>query len=732
MKYPKMKKRSKNTVAVPSLSGGINLRDALNMCADNQLTDCLNMWFCDGVLKTRAGRKRIAEYLFPDIAFGSTLNWSYREDKHSIHENVTRIIDGSVYKLISFLTVFKDYNEITADGASYSYENYSRLILLWLDEKGNSIYNMSVGATDKIGDSLYFTDKITNYFIASTKDGIYLFVNGDATKKIYKYDGALREIDDGEIYVPIVMNHCKPNGDTLMSMQEIIDNGGELFEGYNLLSDKYRMVYSTVNKKLLENEDSTHPMAYTLCRNTKGFTGRFVEARLTTNTGTYTHKVEITANAGWDMETAENGDTPDNLYMWVFGTMLTFCDKEGNIVWVSEDDYIEDNLEITAPIKKTDENLSKVFSMSTACWFGGLPEEKNSGTRLFLGGGIEEEKKSLVVWSGINKPLYFPESCEVYVGNSNSAVTGFGKQDDMLVIFKEDEIYCTKYDGISKNTATNQTALPLAEINSIIGCLSGKSIRLCRNRLVWLGNDKKVYTLTSGSQYGGYNVFCISEMVDRKLKTETNLKDAYALDFCGHYMLVSGNSAYLMDYNSYGYQYAYSYKKTEDANIKIPWYIWDGLADEESKLFNVGEMLCGITFGFVGGQAPINSASKIVLYSFTDNKDDGKAIKSAVKTKFFDFGLPNHRKDVEAVGVTFGNNGGEPITVRFITESGTDSANITLTGADTDPREAGYIKSRILYPAIRSAVRFGLSFECEGNMAIEGLNITYRTLGGAR
>jgi hypothetical protein len=53
MKYPAMNKRPRQAVVAPDFSGGLNLRDGISQIADNQLTDCLNMWFKDGALRTR-------------------------------------------------------------------------------------------------------------------------------------------------------------------------------------------------------------------------------------------------------------------------------------------------------------------------------------------------------------------------------------------------------------------------------------------------------------------------------------------------------------------------------------------------------------------------------------------------------------------------------------------------------------------------------------------------------
>ena len=53
MKYPKINRQASREVNVPSLAGGLNLRDSLTGIRDNQMTECVNMWFKDGKLRTR-------------------------------------------------------------------------------------------------------------------------------------------------------------------------------------------------------------------------------------------------------------------------------------------------------------------------------------------------------------------------------------------------------------------------------------------------------------------------------------------------------------------------------------------------------------------------------------------------------------------------------------------------------------------------------------------------------
>ena len=55
MRFPQINKQALRGIRVPDLAGGINTRDSLNMINDNQLIESRNMWYKDGVLKTRPG-----------------------------------------------------------------------------------------------------------------------------------------------------------------------------------------------------------------------------------------------------------------------------------------------------------------------------------------------------------------------------------------------------------------------------------------------------------------------------------------------------------------------------------------------------------------------------------------------------------------------------------------------------------------------------------------------------
>ncbi|MBR4072949.1 MAG: hypothetical protein IKK24_03295, partial [Clostridia bacterium] len=583
-----------------------------------------------------------------------------------------------------------------------------------------------------------------NYFLCRYSGTLYCFIKNQTnetdesgkpiTEMIIKVlkDGSSDWVEP-EPYIPLVMNHCKTDGHIIMSVGDILDNGGVMWEAFNLLSDKYRMVYSTVNKKLFDDYHTSHSMYYSLYYSVNDFIGSTVTAKLTLSTGTYTHKVQIT-NRGYNRETSSE----DGYYMSVQGRRVEFySDPEfKNIATVESVSYIGDNLEITAPCPCYKENLEKIFNMTRCEWFGGTSSGVNGGIRLFLGANSKEEDSSLLLWSGADNPLYFPENAYSYVGNTVTDITSFGKQEDMLVIFKDNELFFTQFTqktGITNKGLVSlkaydyeisQVNFPLKQVHSAMGCDCPDTVELCRNRLVWANRNGKVYSLTNDGEYSERNIFTVSEMTQRLLKGEI-LKNSYSADWDGYYVLFVGNHIYLMDYNSYGYQYISSYSKTEDANIRIPWYYWE-IDSKGGKFLTVDGTLNNLKAELKDNKLCIS------LMNLNGDTDNGIPIRSMAQTKFFDFKEPNRRKNIESLGITFGNNGGTPITVRCITEIGEDRDTVTLNDKYTKSRSPGYIVSRIINPSIRSVVRFGVCLECKSNMAVEGINISYTVLGKAR
>ena len=744
-----------HTLNIPEMSGGVNLRDSLTLVNDNQLTECKNMWFKDGMLKTRPAVKDCEDFFEVDIGEGYFL----LDTSIKTYPNNTAVIDGKEYYLQLLIAKTESYK--VNQKFTYIYFRYVSV--------ENEVNVINVGMTQMDG-------------AISEKDMLVFQHNGDIycfTANSYdEYAIKIERLEDDrysepkyltseDMYAPLVAINCLSSNENAFT--------GSLINGYNLIGAYFNVEYSTVNPDVVDpwGDGTLHRMsyispAYSIIaeKDYPLYKGLTVTAKLTDEDGNIsTHKVVLGEN-GFGRESLGAGH-PDELIMEASPVDIVFFidDETGsNEAKVREGDVqIRNNLEITFPTPKP-YGSDKVYKMTKAEWFGGAAQGLYGGSRLFLTGNTSEEEKALVVWSDLNEPLYFSENNYAYVGDKSQAVTGFGRQSDSLVIFKEKEIYQTKYVASEAPTAEeviNQSVIdlstlsayfPFTQINGVIGCDCPNTIQLCRNRLVWTNSDGKVYSLVSQNQYNERSVFAISEMIERSLKNESDLKSAYALDCDGYYALFDKNKVYLMDYNSYGYNYVSSYSKSEDANKLIPWYIWELPFEAKGGFFVAGKIaftrttdvflrdddnLYGGKFGvYISVLGAFGGDDKLCEYSYNNGWEKNmvhKSIESRITTKLFDFGQPARLKSVPIVNISFGDNEGRPITVDFISEKNIkDQHSVNLIGANEEIYSPGYSNSVRFFPWTKGSVKFGINISCDGELSIDAITLQYKTLGGAK
>ena len=737
MKYPSISKQPMRSISIPELSGGINLRDGISAVNDNQLTDCKNIWFKDAILKTRPGTVQDTTLEFDGFQPSSGGRVYVRDPQK---ENAVRVAGGSRYTLISQRT---DYYRLPESGGDLLPSN-SHIQFFWVGKTSGGITHDRLPSI-----STEYGTAFENHFVIQNKKTLYCFAELKDGGEIYKLeDGgdSWVKLADEDIYAPIIMTHCKPIGKSRPSEQELLDAGGVMLEGYNLLGNYCRRIWSTYNSAAASGDTvKSHFMQYGLLNNANEFVGKTVTAKITDKNGTvYTHSVTVAAASGWSVEQTNRGD---GIYLAVVGKSLSFFTsptaQSGGYTTaaISENDFVEDNMVITEPCSNTKENLKKVFAMTRQMWFGGDAAGISGGSRVFLGANTDEKEKSLVIWSGLNNPLYFPENCYAYVGNNSQSVTAFGRQSDMLVIFKERETYLTQYVRNSSITASdliNQKVVdytassvyfPIILLHSGIGCDCPDSIELCRNRLVWACTDGNVYTLCNENQYSERTIFKVSDMISRRLKNES-LHRAMSADIDGRYFLFADKHVFVMEYESYGYTYVASYSKAEDAQLRIPWWYWE-LPETAVCVLTDGTELIMLT-----AKSNEYYTKDYPIYRFEDGRaadGGGNAIETFLQTKIFDFGAPAYTKNVPLVNIAFGNNGGEPVTVSFVSESGScGDEEVTLSESAEDEYSPEFVHNRQLRPSAHTVTRFGVRLECSGIMSVDAISLNYRLLGGAR
>lgn len=728
MRIPKMPKSNQYRVSVPALNGGVNLNDAPNLVEDNQLTAVLNMWWKDQALRTRAGLATTVE--------------------RSFHIQTSGMGDSLTYKVYSPVRVYRDGKpedyvccscEFETSRANHVFHFYR------FNESGSATHVSSLTFLDYEDGDPYATGMFM--FAANpTEDGIGLYAvfnSGDIYSMNKNFE--LQKIDKSEIYAPLVVVNAVGFDDT--GSPPVVS--GTQFEGYNLLSGAFRTAFTTDGKahefklpldNLTMNNGESPAVEYTGTDGTvtrwESFSNTMFYAQASAEIGGETVTVKLYRRSGI-IEFSTGVDTPYPL--------------PGSI---------SNNLIVTA--WKTDpEATKKIANMQFATWFGGDRSGINGGTRLFVSGNPDHP--NLVHWSDINNPLYFPENNYAYIGESSQKVTGFGKQTDILVIFKEHEIYSAEYvsgntytaqdviDGKVVDVTANAAVFPITPINSGIGCDCPNTIQLCNNRLIWATSDGAVYGLMAANQASERNVRKLSAMIESRLKAEDRylLKSALSCDVDGHYMLFVWNRVYLLDYMDGVFQYYATYSDERKAQRNMSWYCWEFPKEcTPAAVMPKGDRLsafCIRNYPYTDSSGMPKKALFGAAYLLDGERDcvfhpsgpafetgefdisvEEREIQSCFQTKVFDFGSQERKKKIHRLHMNMADTSNARITVSYVTEKGTmdDVYELSMSGT-------GAMVGRMLTPGVSRVCRFGVLVSSAGAIGVDGLVIRYEIGGEA-
>ena len=728
MRIPKMPKSNQYRVSVPALNGGVNLNDAPNLVEDNQLTAALNMWWKDQALRTRAGLATTVE--------------------RSFHIQTSGMGDSLTYKVYSPVRVYRDGKpedyvccscEFETSRANHVFHFYR------FNESGSATHVSSLTFLDYEDGDPYATGMFM--FAANpTADGIGLYAvfnSGDIYSMNKNFE--LQKIDKSEIYAPLVVVNAVGFDDT--GSPPVVS--GTQFEGYNLLSGAFRTAFTTDGKahefklpldNLTMNNGESPAVEYTGTDGTvtrwESFSNTMFYAQASAEIGGETVTVKLYRQSGI-IEFSTGADTPYPL--------------PGSI---------SNNLIVTA--WKTDpEATKKIANMQFATWFGGDRSGINGGTRLFVSGNPDHP--NLVHWSDINNPLYFPENNYAYIGESSQKVTGFGKQTDILVIFKEHEIYSAEYvsgntytaqdviDGKVVDVTANAAIFPITPINSGIGCDCPNTIQLCNNRLIWATSDGAVYGLMAANQASERNVRKLSAMIESRLKAEDRylLKSALSCDVDGHYMLFVWNRVYLLDYMDGVFQYYATYSDERKAQRNMSWYCWEFPKEcTPAAVMPKGDRLsafCIRNYPYTDSSGMPKKALFGAAYLLDGERDcvfhpsgpafetgefdisvEEREIQSCFQTKVFDFGSQERKKKIHRLHMNMADTSNARITVSYVTEKGTmdDVYELSMSGT-------GAMVGRMLTPGVSRVCRFGVLVSSAGAIGVDGLVIRYEIGGEA-
>ena len=726
MRIPKMPKSNQYRVSVPALNGGVNLNDAPNLVEDNQLTAVLNMWWKDQALRTRAGLATTVE--------------------RSFHIQTSGMGDSLTYKVYSPVRVYRDGKpeDYVCCSCEFETSRANRVFHFYrFNESGSATHVSSLTFLDYEDGDPYATGMFM--FAANpTEDGIGLYAvfnSGDIYSMNKNFE--LQKIDKSEIYAPLVVVNAKGKKE---SETAVYTRNGTPFEGYNLLGGAFRTAFTTDND-----------IYYLLAQD-----------QLTANVGEVV-TIQYTGENGevytWEIPPTSDSATitidSKQITAWITRSYGSLSFRDDNLTPYPLPGIGQSNNLIVTAWKTDPEATKKIANMQFATWFGGDRSGINGGTRLFVSGNPDHP--NLVHWSDINNPLYFPENNYAYIGESSQKVTGFGKQTDILVIFKEHEIYSAEYvsgntytaqdviDGKVVDVTANAAVFPITPINSGIGCDCPNTIQLCNNRLIWATSDGAVYGLMAANQASERNVRKLSAMIESRLKAEDRylLKSALSCDVDGHYMLFVWNRVYLLDYMDGVFQYYATYSDERKAQRNMSWYCWEFPKEcTPAAVMPKGDRLsafCIRNYPYTDSSGMPKKALFGAAYLLDGERDcvfhpsgpafetgefdisvEEREIQSCFQTKVFDFGSQERKKKIHRLHMNMADTSNAGIMVSYVSEKGTmdDVYELSMSGT-------GAMVGRMLTPGVSRVCRFGVLVSSAGAIGVDGLVIRYEIGGEA-
>ena len=722
MGYRKRYTYAPHPVTVPQLSGGLNVYDTPSRLAENQLTECDNLWLHDGALRTRPGLKTT------DTGLG---HFNCRQTVNEREQLLCRLQsrgDGQTF-YAAHLSTEEGLQYLGATGRTY---------YAVAPKNGHDATALGFRAEKNADTGWYF-----------------LLSGGDVIKENpnKKEETAGMAWVDAQPYVPTVFINGK--GEELVA-----DVGATAYEDYNMLTRKFSCTYTTdgtsQNWKLPQTKLGTSSATDDVNN------ASVLEVELTVfgngKLSTYTTEVKYTetgiisvgrialttdeAGVDADQYTAVELQISVNRTKGIVRTQLFGAPNgaTGTVPINQGLPFITDNnLKITAwRNKKYEDQRLEICRMTRHVWFGGDRSGIEGGSHLFVCGN--PDKPNLLRWGGVEHPLYFPERNYCYIGDANQAITGFGKQGDLLMLFKEREIYALQYvAGTEEDTefalaggvsiTTYSAKFTVTPISPAIGCNCPDTIRMVNNRLVWLNSDGQVFTLTSVNQYSERNVRMISRNI-RPLITEQGekrLQTAQAAEYRGYYLLLTGKKVFLLDtqtsaFNSFNY-----YSDEESARKALPWFVWT----LPNQYAYTGVVSDGNTVRLTGTEE--NDVRDERAFMLDGDNDDGTPIDCRFATKWWSFSRPDAKISVEKLIVSLGCDRDGLVWLTYLTDQGEMRDPYALRDDRSEQeRESRYLRRVRTTPHVRMVQGFGLRMECAGTLEVGELYLKTRQQGVVR
>ena len=242
----------------------------------------------------------------------------------------------------------------------------------------------------------------------------------------------------------------------------------------------------------------------------------------------------------------------------------------------------------------------------------------SNDNRVFLSGNPDYPNQD---WqSGTDDPTYFPDNGYTKVGADTSAIMGYLKQYDNLVIVKsgneqDAEVFLR---SAQMSADGKETVFPLRQGIKGVGAASRHAFATLRDDPLFLSQEG-VYAITGTNVTQERTIQDRSFFVNKRLTQEPGLENAVAAVWNGYYVLAVNGRCYVAD----GRQRS-GESRTEQYGYE--WYFWTDIPARVLMELN-GELFFG------------TAAGKVAKYS-----DDGAPIVARWSTKMDSFDTIMRRK----------------------------------------------------------------------------------------
>ena len=732
MRYMRMPVSGLATVTIPQLNGGVNVYDVPNRVGDNQLTECNNLWWHGGALRTRPGL--LVGQRFPAFAY---THRQIVDERTALLYRFVQEGESARFYAAQLTAQGGGFAKLGAQGYGYAFETASdknACTALGIRGRKNDdtrwYYLLSNGAVIKEnpddsameGAGWVATDP---YIPTVLINGVGEDCEAEAEPTTYEDYNMLTRAFQCHYTTDGVSSTWKlPMGNLATDLPGVDrenENGGMVAK---IEVDVFGENGLRTIQTMLVIDENGHIVQRYIDENGEEQTGRppltEEEAGLPENWSSISLEVDINPRKGVLTTTMYGAQGATNANPISGGLPYVTSNNLRVTVWRSRE-YEKDRLTIC--------------KMTRGEWFGGDASGIAGGTRYFVCGNPDEP--DLLCWSGIEHPLYFPEHNRVRVGDDHQAITAMGKQGSLLVLYKEQqEMYALQYSaGTADDYAFAESGgvavtsymakFLLTPINASVGCDCPDTVRLVNNRLVWANSDGSVYMLTATNPYSERNVRMISRNVRRLLADcgAATLQDAQAGEYEGYYLLLAGNRVFLMNTQTSAFS-NFNYYDDENAAAKaIPWFVWT----LPEHLTYTGMLSAGNALRMM-----VTTAEEGALAMLTSeaDSDDGAPIPCRMTTKLWDFGMPDRKKSVEHLYMGLGCADPYRLQVTYVTEQG--RMNDPHRMENSLIAHEGYLLRRHLTPNVRMVQAFGLCLDSPVGLELDEIQMKIRQQGVVR